>query len=86
MKRFAAFDDSALQGRLARQRRAEADLDERIRRRIEQAQAENRWVPSDPMYQRLTAVLRQVRNELRETEEEYARRTRVAPADEVAAL
>jgi hypothetical protein len=86
MQRFAAFEDSALQARLARLERAEADLDERIRRRIEQAEAEARWAPSDPVYQRLVSVLRKVRAELRETQAEQSRRTQAPAADAVAAL
>ena len=86
MKRFAAFENSALQARLARLQRAEADLDERIRRRIEQAEAEGRWAPSDPVYQRLVSVLRKLRAELRETQAEQSRRTQAPAADAVAAL
>ena len=74
MKRFAAFENAALTARLGRLRRAEADLQERMEARRIQAAAEGRWVPSDPLYQRLASVLRQVRDDLRETEQEHSRR------------
>jgi uncharacterized membrane protein YccC len=82
MKRFAAFEDSALQARLTRLRRAELDLQKRAQARIVQAEAEGRWVPSDPMYQRLSSVLRQVRADLHETEQEHLRRAGASPAEE----
>jgi hypothetical protein len=75
VERFAAFEDSALRARLERLRRAELDLQDRVQKRIVQAEAEGRWVPSDPMYQRLASILRQVRTDLRETEQEDLRRT-----------
>lgn len=78
MKRFAAFEDSALQGRLKRLRRAETDLQERVQARIVQAEAEGRWVPSDPMYQRLSSLLRQVRRDLHDAQHEHARRAGTA--------
>ena len=74
MERFAGFEDSALHSREERLRRAESDLDERVRDRIAQAQSQGRWVPTDPLYQRLSAVLKQVRSDLRDTEQERARR------------
>jgi hypothetical protein len=83
--RFAAFEDSALLARLRRLQRSEVDLQERIQNRIRQAELEGRWVPSDPMYQRLASVLKQVRSELRETEQEHLRRTSRSDAEELAA-
>jgi uncharacterized membrane protein YccC len=85
MKSFAAFEDSALRARLERLRRAELDLNERIQRRLVQAESEGRWVPSDPMYQRLASVLRQVRSDLRETEQEHLRRTSGSASRQLAA-
>lgn len=80
MKRFAAFENDALKARLVRLQRAEADLDERIRQCVEHAQAQGRWVRSDPLYQRLVGVVSRVRNEIRDTEAELARRSgAVAP-------
>ena len=75
MKRFAAFEDSALMGRLTRLARTEVDLQERIQVRIREAELARRWVPSDPAYQRLASALKQVRSELRETEQEHLTRT-----------
>ena len=80
MKRFAAFEDSALLARLARLARTEVDLQERIEARIGQAELEGRWVPSDPMYQRLASALKQVRSELRETEQEHLTRMSTSAA------
>ena len=85
MERFAAFEDSALQARLKRLRRAEFDLKERLQTRGVQADAEGRWVPSDPMYQRLSSVLRQVRSDLLDTEREHLRRTAVSGKKRLAA-
>jgi hypothetical protein len=75
MQRFAAFEDSALTARLTRLRRAEVDLQDRVEDRIRQVEFERRWVPSDPLYQRLSTVLKQVRSDLRDTEQEHFRRT-----------
>lgn len=85
MERFAAFEDSALQARLKRLQRAEFDLKERLQTRGVQAEAEGRWVPSDPMYQRLSSVLRQVRSDLLDTEREHLRRTAVSAKKRLAA-
>jgi hypothetical protein len=84
MKRFAAFDDSALLARSRRLALTEVDLQNRVQHRIQEAEAEGRWVPSDPMYQRLASTLRQVRSELTETEQEHLRRTSHAAARELA--
>jgi hypothetical protein len=85
MERFAAFEDSALQARVKRLQRAEFDLKERLQTRGVQAEAEGRWVPSDPMYQRLSSVLRQVRSDLLDTEREHLRRTAVSAKKRLAA-
>ena len=74
MKRFAAFEDSALLARLTRLAHTEVDLQERVQARIQQAELEGRWVPSDPMYQRLASALKQVRSELRDAEQEHLTR------------
>jgi uncharacterized membrane protein YccC len=84
--RFAAFENSALVGRLRRLERSEVDLQERIQNRIRQAELEGRWVASDPMYQRLASVLKQVRSDLRETQDEHLKRTNRSAAEELAAL
>ena len=80
MERFAGFEDGALHARAERLRRAELDLDERVRDRVAQAQSQGRWVPTDPLYQRLSAVLKQVRSDLADTENERARRSKAAGA------
>ena len=80
MKRFAAFEDSALVARLTRLARTEVDLQERLQARIQQAELEGRWVPSDPMYQRLASTLRGVRSELQETEQEHLTRMSTSAA------
>ena len=74
MERFAAFDDSALEARLERLRRSEVDLQDRVHARIAQAEREGRWVPSDPLYQRLFSLLKQVREHLEQTQQEHQRR------------
>ena len=86
MKRFAAFEDSALVARLTRLARTEVDLQERLQARIQQAELEGRWVPSDPIYQRLASVLKQVRSELRETEQEHLTRMSTAASGVFAAV
>jgi hypothetical protein len=85
MERFAAFENSTLQARLERLQRTELDLQERISTRIEQAEAEGRWILSDPLYQRLSSVMRQVRAELRQAEHEHLRRARTTASRELAA-
>ena len=84
MRRFAAFEDSALLGRLERLARAELDLQERIQNRVREAELDGRWVPSDPIYQRLASALKQVRSELQDTEQEHLRRTHGPAAAELA--
>lgn len=74
MKRFIAFEDSALNGRFSRLQKSQADLEGRVHARIAEAEREGRWVPSDPMYQRLSSALKQVRRDLRDVEEEQLRR------------
>jgi hypothetical protein len=92
MKRFVAFDDSALEARLERLRRSAVDLQDRVHARIAQAEREGRWVPSDPLYQRLSFLLKQVREDLQLTQLEHERRldrqrerTKQPPAAPVAA-
>ena len=74
MRGLATLENAALQARVERLRRSEIDLHERIQMRIVQAESEDRWVPSDPIYQRLSFVLRQVRTEIDATEGEIVRR------------
>ena len=74
MKRFAAFEDAALLGRLERLDRAERDLQQRLANRISQLEAQGRWARSDPLFQQLSSTLKKVRDDMRETEEELLRR------------
>lgn len=80
MKRFAAFEDSTLMARLTRLARTEVDLQQRIQTRVRQAELEGRWVPTDPSYQGLASALRQVRSELRQTEQEHLTRMTISAA------
>lgn len=86
MKRFGAFDDAAVMARLTRLARTEVDLQKRIESRIREAELEGRWVPSDPIYQRLALALKQVRSELRATEQEHLTRMRTSAAGVFAAV
>jgi uncharacterized membrane protein YfbV (UPF0208 family) len=74
MNRFSAFEDAALLHRIERLERAEQDLQQRTMARISQVEAEGRWLRSDPQYQRLSSVLKKVREDLRDTEKEILRR------------
>ena len=86
MKRFKAFEDSALVARLERLARTEVDLQERIQSRIREAELEGRWVPSDPIYQRLALALKQVRSELGAAEQEHLTRMSTSAAGVFAAV
>lgn len=74
MNRFSAFEDAALLHRIERLERAEQDLQQRTMARVSQVEAEGRWLRSDPQYQRLSSVLKKVREDLRDTEKEILRR------------
>jgi hypothetical protein len=74
MNRFSAFEDTALLHRIERLERAEQDLQQRTMARVAQVEAEGRWLRSDPQYQRLSSVLKKVREDLRDTEKEISRR------------
>ena len=84
MKRLERYEDAALFDRLERLDRAEADLQKRVAARVSQLQTENRWVPSDPLFQQLSSVLKRVRDDMRETEEELLLRGRISAARKVA--
>jgi hypothetical protein len=86
VQRFAAFEDSALLARLTRLGRTEVDLQERIQARIRQAVEEGRWVPTDPVYQRLASALKQVRRELQDAEQEHLTRMSTSAAGVFAAV
>jgi len=74
MTRFVAFDDRALGLRVQRLKRGEVELQERIQTHVAQAQRAGHYVAADPAYQRLTAILRNVRQELDLTAQEQLRR------------
>jgi hypothetical protein len=74
MTRLRALKDAALESRLGRLRRSEVALKQQLHGQIEQAESAGRRMASDPECQRLSAVLRRVRLELREAESERARR------------
>jgi hypothetical protein len=77
MNRFSAFDDEALLRRIELMERMEHDLQQRIMARVRMVEAEGRWLRSDPQYQHQSFVLKKVREDLRDTEDELVRR---APA------
>ena len=74
MDRFSGFEDAQLEARLARSQRAEQDLQERVAKRISQVSIEGRWLRSDPLYQRLSSILSQVREDIKDAEQELFRR------------
>ena len=81
MDRYDVFDDSALRARLKGLRKTKLDLQERTRARAARAESEGRWVPSDPMYQSLSFVLRGVSNDLRATEREHRKRMQMSTTE-----
>jgi hypothetical protein len=74
--RFSGFEDAQLEGRLARSKRAEQDLQERVAKRISDVNIEGRWLRSDPLYQRLSSILSQVSEDIKDAEHELSRRGR----------
>ena len=74
MERLSAFDDAALLHRIDRLERAEHDLQQEMIARISRAEAEGQWVRSDAQYQHLPSVLKKVRDDLLDTENEFLRR------------
>lgn len=78
MGRFSGFEDAALLQRIERLERAERDLQQRAVARASNVELEGRWLGSDPEYRHLSYVLRKVREDLRDTEDEFLRRRPVA--------
>lgn len=74
MKRFAAFETSAVSARLGRLTRAEQDLQARIAARVSEVEALGGWVRTDARHQHLTGVLATVRKALDDTRQELGRR------------
>ena len=75
MERFSAFEDGALRGRLKRLKRAELDLRDKVRQQIARLEAQDRWLRSDPLFQRLSSSLNEVWRNIRDTEQELLRRS-----------
>ena len=84
MKQLERYEDVALFDRLERLERAEVDLQKRVAVRMSQLDAEDRWVRSDPLFQQLSSVLKRIREDMRETEEELLLRGRISAARKVA--
>ena len=76
MDNFIGFEDEALAGRVRRLNRASYDLQERMIIRKAQAAIGQRWLMRDPLYQRLSLILRNVREELQAADQELTRRKR----------
>ncbi len=74
MEQFRGFEDRALQARVERLRRSSRELAERVQTRMSQVEIERRWLRSDPLYQRLSAILKKVREDLADAERELSRR------------
>ncbi len=72
------FSDAALLHRIKRLEGAERDLQQRAVARASRAEAEGRWLGSDPEYRHLSSVLKKAREDLRDTEDEFLRRRPVA--------
>jgi hypothetical protein len=60
---------------IERLERREEDVQRRLMARRSQLEAEGRWPDGDPHYLQLASVLKEVRNNLRETEDDVLRRT-----------
>ena len=85
MERFISFEDHALKARVERLKRAQQDLQQRITTRTSQVLIEQRWLRSDPLYQQLSSILRNVVNNLHEADQELLRRAS-ASNDDVARM
>ena len=79
MNCFRMLEDAALQSRIGRLKVEERDLAERVVKRMAAIETESRWHKSDPLYQRLSSVLRRIRDDLQGAEHELARRANELP-------
>lgn len=84
MERFSAFEDDALKARVERLAKAKEDLRQRITMRTAQALIEQRWLRSDPLYQHLSSVLRNVDTNLHDANQELLRRGGASATDDFA--
>ena len=75
MSRLSGFENAALLQRIKRLEGAERNLHQRAMLRASRAEAEGRWPGTDPEYRHLSSVLKKVRQDLRDTEDEYLRRS-----------
>jgi hypothetical protein len=74
MTRLRRFDDRALAGRVKRLRRSEGDLQARLQASIGEAERAGRWPATDTACKHFSGLLRKVRLDLRDAENEQARR------------
>ena len=74
MKRFAAFETSALTARLARLTRTEEDLRTRIAARVTEVEERGGWIATDALHQHLTGILSTGRMSIEDTREAVGRR------------
>ena len=70
MNSFDMLDRAALEGRVERLKLEERNLGERVTKRVNALEAQDRWHKSDPLYQRLAYVLQRTREDLRDAEEQ----------------
>ncbi len=74
MDSLSMLGDAALQSRIDHLKVDEQDLAERVGKQRARLEAEDRWNASDPLYQRLFFNLGRIREDLRNSESEVARR------------
>lgn len=74
MDSLRMLGDAALQSRIDHLKVNEQDLAERVGKQRARLEAEDRWNASDPLYQRLFFNLVRIREDLRNSEGEEARR------------
>ena len=82
MSAFRMLEATDLESRIARLRWELRDLTERVAKQVAGLESADRWYRSDPLYQRLSSVLKSVRRDLQDAENEALRRvsTSATPA------
>jgi hypothetical protein len=80
MSRLRGFEDAVLAARVRRLQRSEGELQVQLRGRIAELERAGHWVPTDPAYKRLSALLKNVRVQLDNAEQEQVRRRLAAKA------